>query len=398
MRKDRIRHVAVALRLSFASHRDILHGISCYAKTHHWQLEFVSVPDTYAHARLDINENTKVDGVISCEAQEEIVPVMRIAEHVPVVSISPYMRLPSNSPRPIGQIRIEETSFGACCAKYLLSLGKFRSFGFVPENHRNPAASHLLSGFKNYLKGTTSPVEIYTPESGCVAGSEQDIDALARWLSGLPSPAAVMAIYDLRATQVLTAAHKVGIAVPRQLSVIGVDNDELLCDFTIPTLTSIAVNFVRIGTQAAQFLDEMMRKGKRAISSVKTVDGEPRIVERESTAHLAPSVSLVERALAYIRKHALSEINVKDVVSHLGVSRRLADKRFREVTKSSMMEMIIGIRLDEIKTRLVSTNMRIGAVTSACGFKSENYAKNLFKKRFGMSMREWRRNNGNVVS
>ena len=207
-----------------------------------------------------------------------------------------------------------------------------------------------------------------------------------------------MAIYDLRATQVLTAAHKVGIAVPRQLSVIGVDNDELLCDFTIPTLTSIAVNFVRIGTQAAQFLDEMMRKGKRAISSVKTVDGEPRIVERESTAHLAPSVSLVERALAYIRKHALSEINVKDVVSHLGVSRRLADKRFREVTKSSMMEMIIGIRLDEIKTRLVSTNMRIGAVTSACGFKSENYAKNLFKKRFGMSMREWRRNNGNVVS
>ncbi len=391
MRNNLIKHVAVALRLSFASHRDILHGISCYAKTHHWQLEFVSVPDSYAHAKLKIQKDSKVDGVISSEAQEEIVPAMCLAENIPIVSISPYMRLPRNTKHPLGLIRIEETGFGSCGAKYLLSLGKFRSFGFVPENHREPSDSLLLHGFRNHLKGTASPVEIYKPEPGCVAGSEQDIDALARWLSNLPTPAAVMAIYDLRATQVLTAAQKAGIAVPKQVSVIGVDNDELLCDFTTPTLTSIAVNFVHAGTQAAQLLDEMMRKGKHASSTVKVVDGNPRIVERESTAHLAPAVSLVEHAMSYIRKNALSGINVNDVVEHLGVSRRLADRRFREITKSSMMETIISIRLDAIKARLASTRLPIGAITGACGFRNENHAKNLFRKRFGMSMREWRK-------
>ena len=200
-----------------------------------------------------------------------------------------------------------------------------------------------------------------------------------------------MAIYDMRATHVLTAAQKGGVAIPKEISVIGVDNDELLCDFTSPSLTSVAIDFVRAGMLAAQSLDGMMRKGKRAESFVKAVDGRPRIVERESTARLAPAVSLVERAMSYIRKNALSEINVTDVVEHLGVSRRLADRRFREIEKSSIMETIISIRLNEVKSRLASTRLPIGLITQACGFKNDNYAKNLFRRRFGMSMREWRK-------
>ena len=91
------------------------------------------------------------------------------------------------------------------------------------------------------------------------------------------------------------------------------------------------------------------------------------------------------------RRDALSDINVTDVVEHLGVSRRLADRRFREIEKSSIMETIISIRLNEVKSRLASTRLPIGLITQACGFKNDNYAKNLFRRRFGMSMREWRK-------
>ena len=72
------------------------------------------------------------------------------------------------------------------------------------------------------------------------------------------------------------------------------------------------------------------------------------------------------------RRDALSEINVTDVVEHLGVSRRLADRRFREIEKSSIMETIISIRLNEVKSRLASTRLPIGLITQACGFKSDN--------------------------
>ena len=392
MKAKSIKRVAVALRLSFASHRDILHGISCYAKAHHWQLEFVSVPDTYAHEKLEMRGSAEINGVISCERPVRIIDAMRPGKKIPLAIISPHFRISHEQMHPVAQIRIDGFGIGSCAAKYLMSLGRFRSFGFVPETHRGPkAVSPVLRGFKKHLEAKSIPIDVYAPEDSPVAGSDQDIAALMKWLVGLPKPAAVMAIYDMRATHVLTAAQKGGVAIPKEISVIGVDNDELLCDFTSPSLTSVAIDFVRAGMLAAQSLDGMMRKGKRAESFVKAVDGRPRIVERESTARLAPAVSLVERAMSYIRKNALSEINVTDVVEHLGVSRRLADRRFREIEKSSIMETIISIRLNEVKSRLASTRLPIGLITQACGFKNDNYAKNLFRRRFGMSMREWRK-------
>lgn len=304
--------------------------------------------------------------------------------------VTPRLMHPRKAGRPIAWIYVNGEDIGAYGANHLMSCGRFRSFGFVLESCHNQMENPLLRGFMNCLKVQSSPVEVYAPQPGCAAGSERDIDTLSRWLAALPAPAAVMTIYDLRTTHVLAAAQKAGIVIPKQMSVIGVDNDELLCDFTTPTLTSIALDYVLIGKHAAHALDDMMNMEKRVESLVRTVDGGLRIVERESTAHLAPAVSLAERALAYIRQNALSEINVKDVVEHLGVSRRLADRRFREIMKSSIMETIIGIRLDAVKERLASTSLKIGTITRTCGFRNENYAKNMFRKRFGLSMREWR--------
>ena len=116
-------------------------------------------------------------------------------------------------------------------------------------------------------------------------------------------------------------------------------------------------------------------------------------LERNGVMHGSHDSSEIEAREKGVtrRRDALSEINVTDVVEHLGVSRRLADRRFREIEKSSIMETIISIRLNEVKSRLASTRLPIGLITQACGFKNDNYAKNLFRRRFGMSMREWRK-------
>jgi AraC-like DNA-binding protein len=89
-----------------------------------------------------------------------------------------------------------------------------------------------------------------------------------------------------------------------------------------------------------------------------------------------------------------SEPLAADVARHLRVSRRLCDLRFRECYGDSILEAILKIRFNELKRRLVSSNIRIGKITSACGFTCESHAKRAFKKRFGMSMREWRKSKG----
>ena len=169
------------------------------------------------------------------------------------------------------------------------------------------------------------------------------------------------------------------------------DNDELLCDTAEPTLTSIAPDHIRLGELAAEALKNLMNGAHRhhaltIRSSVKT------IVERQSAKPVTPATRLVEQAMAFIRRNALKGISAVDVVNHLGVSRRLADARFRQFTGQSILATILKVRLDEVKCRLRDTDTPIAKITAACGFKGENYAKKLFRSRFGMSMSEWRRN------
>lgn len=387
MIRPQIRKVALALRLSFSSHRDILYGISRYAKSHHWQLLFTSAPDGHAHEQLTIHPHDDIDGLISCEDLESILPNHLYDTTYPIVLIGTHKH-PHPHKVPLGIVKIDDKGIGSCGASFLMSLGKFRSFGFVGENHRDIKTDLRAQGFLSHLTNKAETVRTYLSQN-CADGTEQDIRNLSQWLLDLPKPAAVMATYDLRATQVLEAAHKAQIDVPGQLAVIGVDNDELLCDFTSPTLTSIAPDFIQVGELAARTLNRLMQKraGNRSLLISSTTK---RVIERESTSHLKPSAALVERALSYIRKNALSGINVTDVVDYVGASRRLVDKRFKELTGTTVLETIIDIRLDEIKSRLASTQTPIGKITRACGFRSENHAKNLFKSRFGISMRDYR--------
>jgi len=206
-----------------------------------------------------------------------------------------------------------------------------------------------------------------------------------------------MAVHDLRAIHVIEAAAMANIRIPRDLALIGVDNDELLCDTAEPTLTSIAPDHIRLGELAAETLNDLMNDTNRRHaltirSSVKT------IVERQSAKPVTPATRLVQQATVFIRRNALKGIGAMDVVNHLGVSRRLADTRFRQFTGQSILSAILKIRLDEVKRRLRDTDTPIAKITTACGFHGENYAKKLFKSRFGISMTAWRTRNNTGVS
>ena len=205
----------------------------------------------------------------------------------------------------------------------------------------------------------------------------------------LRRPAAVLAANDDTAFHLVELLRTKRLRVPQDIAVLGVDNDTLLCENSHPRLSSIKPDFEQEGYIAAKAIDDML-DGAQPGESVMFV-GVKSVERRESTARLSNAGRLVQKAVAYIERNALSGIDVRDVVSHLKCSRRLADLRFRELQGRTILQAITERKLDEVRRLLLTTNDRIDEIAVTCGYSNPIYLKNLFKKRFGMSMSEFRR-------
>ena len=162
----------------------------------------------------------------------------------------------------------------------------------------------------------------------------------------------------------------------------------MVCDYVRPSLTSLAPDFETEGYRAARELQAMMY-GARPKKRVFLV-GLRSIEERGSTRNASVGQSIARAARAYIDAHARRGITAADVVRHLGVSRSLADLRFREETGTSLLQAILAVRLGEVKRLLAETDLPIEEVARRAGYPNANYLKNLFKRHVGQSMRDWR--------
>ena len=291
-------------------------------------------------------------------------------------------------------VLMDNTEIGRVAAKHFKALGRFASYAFVSTRTRTPWSIERRDAF--FANADEKAICIEYPERGCetpgmAAASESPLrtEDLADFLKSLPLPVAVFAANDNLAVMAVDACRKACLNVPSKVAILGCDNDDILCRLRRPLLSSILPNFEQAGFVAARALDAMMR-GKRPKNCEMRISGSM-IAQRESTEYLPPALSVVNRAMEYIAAHALEGISTSDVVSHLGISESLLDLRFRQIRGESVMSTIIGIRLAAVRTRLETTSEKISAIGAACGFRSADYLKRIFKSRFGMSMREWRR-------
>ena len=383
IRQEKIRKVAVAMKLSDASWRDFLMGFFDYAKLKtHWDIRVVQSAEELQRMVAGCQ------GVVSGIEPDRHIQATLVRGGIPFVAVGAEWEIDGRITAAF--IRNDNEDIGRFCARHFLSLGLFASAGFVPSNGSDDWSEArergFLSGFRNAEKS------VFRTES--VPGSDKDIAALADWLKGLPKPSAVMAAWDMRAVNVLSACRVAHIDVPSQVSVIGVDNDRLLCDFVMPPLTSIAPDHALEGQLAAKALDRLMRGQGRPPSGAKyaqrILNTAKKIVERESAKPVSPVAALVARALTFIDDRAAENIKTADVCAALGVSRSLLDLRFRESRGETVSAAIVRRRIEEVARRLCDTNMSIRAVSASCGFSNANHLKNLFRRKRGMSMRDWR--------
>ena len=289
--------------------------------------------------------------------------------------------------RNVRTVCCDDEGVARAAVTHFLDQERFHAFAFVRGGIVAPWAQIRERTFVRMLADRGIFCYLFEPVPGVPLQK-----GLKGWLRKLPKPVAVMAVNDDTAANVLQAARDAKLRVPQAVAVLGSDNDELVCQNTRPTISSVPPDFEEEGYRAAQMLDALMRGGISVPEEPVFVAVRPTVV-RESTAPVSQAGLLVRRAQQFIEKNACKGAGVGDVARHLGVSRRLLYLRFREVKDLSPFEAIRAVRLEAVCRRLRTTRETIASIAADCGFESETHLMRLFKRRFGMTMHAFRKRN-----
>ncbi len=279
---------------------------------------------------------------------------------------------------------------GRMAADHLLDCG-FRHFGYCGYTCKpiNSWSEDRERAFVERVQAWGYSCDVYEPLNASTRQWSPFPRSLPRWLRGLPKPVGIMAANDRRARDVLEICRIIGFRVPQEVAVIGVDNDELLCQLSRPPLSSIEQGAKLIGYRAAALLDSMMR-GEKPNCRHFVVD--PIGVQmRRSTEVIADEDPVVTKAMVFIEQHALGGINTEDVANAVSISRSILESRFTAKFGYAVHAAIQQHQLERARCMVTETTLPLKAVAARAGFKSVQHMTTLFGKAFSKSPAEYRR-------
>jgi LacI family transcriptional regulator len=233
---------------------------------------------------------------------------------------------------------------------------------------------------------------------GRALGSDPKMGALRASSSGLEAPTALFACNDTTGLRATELAGALGLGVPESLAILGVDNEDILCELASPSLSSIMLDCEAIGFRAAAALDAILEGragGAGGLPEGSRIAVPPKeVVERESTRTFACEDELVARAVTFIRAHAHEGIDVSDILAVVSASRRSLETRFRAAMGRSLHEEIARAKLNRAKRFLRETSHTIDRVADEVGLRRPPALPRGFQGRpKGVSPGEWRKRN-----
>ena len=211
---------------------------------------------------------------------------------------------------------------------------------------------------------------------------------LKRWLISLPKPAAIFAAHDPLGRHLCEACHSVGLRVPEDVAIVGVNNDELICSLSHPMLSSIEIPWDRIGLAVGEAMLSLLVKNQGALEAQLIAPGT--VVRRQSTDLVASQDPLVRRSLGYMQNHFREEITVESMCRTLNVCRRSLERKFAEQLGRTPWEMLCHIRVDTAKSLLVNANHSISQIADMSGFSNPERFCVVFKRLTGKRPSDFR--------
>ena len=379
-RRPRRRHiprVALLVETTRSYGRNVLRGVGDYERVQGpWlfhlptEMPLTSVPPT---------DEWHGDGIIA-QPRQDAEFIRQLQEcGVPVVSLSGP---PGSGGFPAVRANQEAVAD--------LAINHFRERGFTRFAYCGNAREKIWPPtgeiFRKHAEADGYTCHIYEPAYETGARTLR-IGHMAKWLRTLPKPIALLARDDLRAREVLDACRIAGLHVPEEIAVLGVNDDELICEMANPPLSSIMHNARRVGYEAAAMLDRLMA-GKKIIADI--VVDPLGVRTRQSTDLLAIEDPDVATAVRFIREHACEGIHVEDVLDQVPLSRRALEKRFRAAVGRPPHMEIRRAQLERVKELLVGSDYKLEKIAEITGFSSAQYLAGLFRRVMHMTPGAWR--------
>jgi LacI family transcriptional regulator len=381
--------VALIIESSVSYGRSILQGIARYISSHHqWSVYFEQHElGTPPPAWLS---SSRWDGIL-CRPTDTALAQRLKRMKVPVVDLNDLhenLKLP--------WVGSNHKAIGRLGARHLLERG-FRHFAFCGFTNELWARQRR-EGFCEVAEKDNLPVPVYeSPWRGLnVSRWDLEIKHIGKWLNDLPKPIGIMACNDARALHLLNACHEVGILVPEEVAVVGVDNEEIFCELCNPALSSVAPDAERIGYQAAELLDQLI--SGQSPPSLRILIDPLHIVTRRSSDTLAIQDRTVATALRFINEQALHGCTVTNVVNFVRVSRSFLERRFRQYLKRSPQAEIRRVQVSRIKQLLTETNFTLERISELSGFEHPEYMSVVFKRLAGQTPGQFRKQMQPIVS
>jgi LacI family transcriptional regulator len=370
-------HVALLIETTRSYGRDLLRGINDYARIRGpWLFH---LPNDIPITGIPQANEWRGDGIIAQPRQNKEFVRQLVEAGIPVVTLS--------GPPGTGGLPAVRGNHEMVAD---LAMAHFRDRGFVrfaycgaPNEWDWPPTG---KNFQRLAQEAGMQCEIYRPMEDPGSHTLQ-ITPLADWLKALRKPVGLLASNDMRARECLDACRSVGIFVPEEVAVLGVNDDELICELANPPLSSVIHNARRIGYEAAAMLDQLM-SGKKVSSDV--VMDPLGVHARKSTDLLAIEDPEVAKAVRFIREHACEGIRVENVLEEVAMSRRSFEKRFRQALGRPPHMEIRRVQLERVRQLLVGSDYKLQKIAEATGFSSAQYLAGLFHRTMGMTPGAWR--------
>lgn len=374
--------VALLIETSNAFCRGLLRGIHGYVQEHGPWATYLTEPEQGDRKPIWIDEDWQGDGIIARLENRWLARAV-MSKGVPIVDVSSQSMVPK-----LPTVRIDHAETAKMAAEHLLDR-YLRQFGYCGDDR---FLWSRLRGkhFVEMIVRAGHPCTVYQCESDPQESRftwKREEKQLISWLRRVPKPVGVFACHDFRGWQLVDICRRIGISVPDEVAVLGVDNDEVLCEFCDPPLSSIRLDTYGCGYEAARMLDLLMA-GKKMEPHVpiKPLG----VTIRQSTDTLAVPDPAVSQVLQFIRDHACEGIKVEDVLKIAASSRRVLERQFKKLIGHTLHGEIRRVQFQRVEQLLLETDMTIAAISNRTGFSFVQYLTTAFKERYGMSPREYR--------
>ncbi|MGK0185375.1 MAG: LacI family transcriptional regulator [Verrucomicrobiales bacterium] len=375
------KRVALLVYTSFEPGRETLRGIGKFAhEIDSWRL--LHVPGNYNDPIPKWLHESEVDGIIARVSDVTMARALS-ALKLPIVDAN---RAVGNVNIP--QVDADDERISALVAEHFFNRG-FAHLAFYPHANECEGWSQRRCKFLRCLCAGRATFHVYHGRDDHQEGTKSARDDVRAWVRNLPKPIGIMLARDDGGFVVLDACREENLLVPEQVAVVGVDNDQPLCDLVTPPLSSVRLDHLEVGYQAARLLDQLMSGTKPPCDPLLVSPVE--IVTRRSSDTHAISDTAVALGVHLIHENlANSKLTNDDLAHAAGMSRSLFQRRFRKETGKSIHDYLIEARLKKAKALLKNSNLGLAEISNLVGFGRQGYMGYVFKSQLGITPASYR--------